>query len=38
MVNVIEKDGRRIFYIDVNDMPTDKAIEYIAKIRKQFAK
>lgn len=31
-------DGRRQFYIDVPDLPSDKAMAFVEEVRKQFAK
>jgi len=31
-------DGKKQFYIDVDDMPTDKAMEFINQVKKQIAK
>ena len=33
-----ESNGRRVFYIDVGNMPVDKALKYVDLIRKTFAK
>ena len=34
-VEVIEEDGRRIFYIDVSNMPATEALKAINDIRKR---
>lgn len=36
MVEITEKDGRKIYYIDVGDMPKDKAEEVIKTMLAEY--
>jgi hypothetical protein len=36
--NIVETEGRRIFYIDCKDVPNIKAEEFIEILKEKFAK